>query len=87
MAHSDVSDRPTCGEVIPDAELFFNLGMRYSTGRSGLPDMVSAHKWFNIAALRGHAAASRLRREIATEMSESEIAKAQHAARDWLTRH
>jgi hypothetical protein len=50
-------------------------------------DMVSAHKWFNIAALRGNAEAARSRREIAEEMSDADIAAAQRAARDWIPRH
>lgn len=70
-----------------DAQDFFRLGMMYSTGASVPTDMVSAHKWFNIAALRGNAEAGRLRREIAWEMSEAEIAAAQRAARDWIIRH
>jgi uncharacterized protein len=70
-----------------DPQDFFRLGMMYSTGASVPADMVSAHKWFNIAALRGNAEAARLRREIAGEMSEAEIAAAQRAARDWITRH
>jgi hypothetical protein len=37
--------------------------------------------------MRGNADAVRLRREIAEEMSEEEIATALRAARDWLTRH
>ena len=65
----------------------FQLGMIYSTGGSVPADMVAAHKWFNIAAMRGNAEAARLRREIAEEMSEAEIAAAQRAARDWMTRH
>jgi TPR repeat protein len=69
------------------ADMFFELGMMYSTGRSVPTDLVSAHKWFNIAAMRGNGEAIRLRREIAAEMSETEIAAAQRAARDWLTRH
>lgn len=72
--------------AIPD-DMFFELGMMYSTGRSMTTDLVSAHKWFNIAAVRGNAEAVRLRREIAAEMSEAQIASAQRAARDWLTRH
>ena len=75
------------GGVNPGADTFFELGMMYSTGRSVPADLVSAHKWFNIAAMRGNKEAIRLRREIAGEMSESEIAAAQRAARDWLTRH
>ena len=45
---------------------------------------MSAHKWFNLAAMRGNAEAVRLRREIAVQMTEADIAKAQRAARDWL---
>jgi len=45
---------------------------------------VSAHKWFNIAAMKGHADAARMRREIAAEMTDAEIGQAQRAARDWL---
>jgi hypothetical protein len=74
-------------EVVPNGEVFFELGMMYSTGRSVPTDLVSAHKWFNIAGMRGNADAVRLRREIADEMSEEEIAAALRAARDWLTRH
>ena len=65
----------------------FQLGMMYSTGGSVPADMIAAHKWFNIAAMCGNAEAARLRREIAEEMSEAEIAAAQRAARDWVTRH
>jgi TPR repeat protein len=50
-------------------------------------DLVSAHKWFNLAAMRGKSEAIRYRREVAAEMSEAEIAAAQRAARDWLARH
>ncbi len=65
-------------------DMFFRLGMMYSTGAEVPADYVSAHKWFNLAAMRGNAQAVRLRREIAMEMTETEIAQAQRAARDWL---
>jgi len=58
-----------------------------STGQSTPLDMVSAHKWFNIAGSLGIKDAVRLRNEVAAEMSESEIAAAQRAARAWLVRH
>jgi TPR repeat protein len=66
------------------ADVFFELGMMYSTGRSVPTDFVTAHKWFNIAAMRGNREAVRHRRELAAEMSETDIAAAQRAARDWL---
>jgi hypothetical protein len=49
--------------------------------------MISAHKWFNLAATHGHMDAARLRREIAAEMSSRQIADALRAARDWRTHH
>ncbi|HWM46765.1 MAG TPA: hypothetical protein VNR11_07620 [Xanthobacteraceae bacterium] len=66
------------------ADVFYQLGILYSAGGEIPADYVSAHKWFNIAAARGNKEAARLRREIAFEMSENEIALAQRAARDWL---
>src|SRR5512135_2603339 len=70
-----------------DAEDFFGLGMNYSSG-AGVPvDLVEAHKWFNIAAMRGHRDGSRMRKEIAELMADSEIGCAQRAARDWLKSH
>jgi len=70
-----------------DAEQFFRLGLMYSTGETVPADMVTAHKWFNIAGMRGSSEAVRHRCEIASEMSAAEIAEAQRAARAWLTRH
>ncbi len=70
-----------------DAEGCFSVGMNYSAGAGVAIDLVQAHKWFNIAAMRGHRDATRLRREIAEQMSDSEIGCAQRAARDWLKSH
>lgn len=69
----------------PDA--LFELGLRYSTGREVQADLVTAHKWFNLAALRGNQAAREYRVEIAREMSEAEVAMAQKQAREWLSSH
>ncbi len=80
-------DGATLAPVNASGEVFFELGMMYAAGRSVPADLVSAHKWFNLAAMRGNAEAIRLRRELAEEMSDAEIAAAQRAARDWLTTH
>jgi len=66
---------------------FLQLGMSCMIGRSAPVDLVSAHKWFNVAAMLGNQDANRLRREIAAEMSLAEITIAQRAARDWITMH
>jgi len=66
------------------ADGLYELGIMHASGRSVPVDLVSAHKWFNIAAMKGHADAARMRREIAAEMTDAEIGQAQRAARDWL---
>jgi TPR repeat protein len=80
-------DEATLGAAQSGSDAFVELGLMYSSGNSVPTDLVSAHKWFNIAATRGNREAVRLRQEIAAEMSEFEIAAAQRAARDWLSRH
>ena len=74
---------PVEASAIPD--LLFERGLYWASGRSGMVDLVAAHKWFNLAALKGRSDANRLRREIAEMMSEVEIAMAQRDARAWMT--
>jgi TPR repeat protein len=69
------------------ADVLFELGMMYCSGREVEQDYVSAHKWFNLAALKGNDSAKRLRSEISQEMSPAQIAEAQRQARAWLTLH
>jgi hypothetical protein len=74
-------------EAAANGDVLFDLGMIYSTGRGGLIDLVAAHKWFNLAALKGRVDAIALRREVAGLMSDVEIAMAQREARAWMTAH
>lgn len=63
----------------------YDLGVIYSTGSHGAGhDLVEAHKWFNLAASRGHEEAAWCRADISDEMTAREIAEAQRRARDWL---
>jgi TPR repeat protein len=78
------ADHAALGEAPAGADAFYELGMMYSIGRSVPVDFVSAHKWFNLAAMRGNTDAVRLRREVADQMSAAEVAAAQRAARAWL---
>jgi TPR repeat protein len=66
---------------------FFELGVNYACGRRVGADLIEAHKWFNIAALRGDMEAARRRQELASEMSAIEIASAQRRAREWISLH
>ena len=75
------------GGADSDANALFKLGLMCSAEGSEPADMISAHKWFNLAATHGHSDAARLRREIATEMSSRQIGDALRAARDWRTHH
>lgn len=64
---------------------YFDLGVAFSTGSHGLEcDLVEAHKWFNLAASKGHEEAAYCRADISEEMTAREIAEAQRQAREWL---
>ena len=68
-----------------DVSALFDLGVAFSTGSTGVDcDLVEAHKWFNLAASRGHEEAAWCRADISDEMTAREIAEAQRRARQWL---
>ena len=69
------------------ADILFELGMMYATGRDCEIDVVTAHKWFNIAAIKGSPRAAELRSELSATMSKVEIARALREAREWMTVH
>lgn len=69
------------------ADTLCEMGLRYATGREGSVDMIAAHKWFNIAAIKGSDRAAELRRDVAAMMTKSELASALRQARDWMTVH
>jgi hypothetical protein len=76
---------PVEANAIPD--VLFERGLYWASGRSGVVNLVAAHKWFNLAALKGRVDAVQMRREIAEMMSDVEIALAQREARAWMTTH
>ena len=51
--------------AIPD--VLFERGLYWASGRSGVVNLVAAHKWFNLAALKGRADAISMRREVAAD--------------------
>ena len=68
-----------------DVNALYELGVAYSTGTAGVEvDFIEAHKWFNLAALKGNMAAQECRADIAEDMTAREIAEAQRQARAWL---
>ena len=76
---------PVEATAIPD--VLFERGLFWASGRAGVVNLVAAHKWFNLAALKGRVDAVAMRREVAEQMSEAEIAVAQREARAWMTAH
>jgi uncharacterized protein len=84
MAGFEFLDTAAFSEGAAAGDTLFELGMKYSVGIEVPVDLISAHMWFNLAAAKGNAEAVRLRREIANQMSDAEVAAAQRAARDWL---
>ena len=68
-------------------DILFEMGMMYATGRDCAVDLVAAHKWFNIAAIKGCDRAARLRGDIMSTMSKADIATALREAREWMTSH
>ncbi len=86
MAFAESKLEAPCEELGPEsaAEDLYRMGLVYSTGLGVAIDYVMAHKWFNLAALRGYADAKESRKELSDYMSTDEIAAAQKAAREWL---
>jgi hypothetical protein len=86
QGHFDLdSATPVQATAIPD--VLFERGLYWASGRSGVVNLVAAHKWFNLAALKGRPDAISMRREVAEMMSDAEIATAQREARTWMTTH
>lgn len=75
-----------CSAMTLTAETYFDLGLRCAAGREGDVDLIEAHKWFNLAALRGHEEARQYRAEISRDLTRTDIAKAQRLAREYLAR-
>lgn len=68
-----------------DTNAYYDLGVAYSTGSHGVEcDLIEAHKWFNLAASKGHEEAAWCRADVSDEMTAREIAEAQRRAREWL---
>ena len=88
MAFTDMQIAEAHAAVVGGApEDLYRLGLIYSTGNGGEVDLVQAHMWFNLAALRGSQSAKDCRKELADQMTTAQVAAAQKAAREWLNRY
>lgn len=86
MAYSDgPMELPEVGlNADAPCEELYRMGIVYSIGMGVDADLIKAHQWFNLAALKGSDDAKAERKEMADQMSTDEIAEAQKAAREWL---
>ncbi|PCK83970.1 hypothetical protein CPT32_26410 [Rhizobium sophoriradicis] len=69
------------------ADVFCEMGLMYATGRGCAVDLVAAHKWLNIAAIKGNDRAAELRADVAATMNKMQLVEALRAAREWMTIH
>jgi uncharacterized protein len=86
MAYADVQiEVPEFGlaKTAP-ADEFYRLGLVYSNGEGVAVDILAAHKWFNLAAARGHGAAKLCREEMADMLTPADVITAQRLARQWM---
>ncbi|PVE50704.1 sel1 repeat family protein [Rhizobium rhizogenes] len=68
-------------------DVFFEMWLMYATGRGCAVDLIAAHKWLNIAAIKASDGAAALRGYLAQTISKAELAYAIRAAREWMTMH
>ncbi len=87
MARYEINNMEAAMGGETQADVFCEMGLMYATGRGCDLDLVSAHKWLNIAAIKGSERAALLRADLGRTMSKLELAKALRAAREWMTIH
>jgi len=80
---SEIAEAHAAVRSAGNSEDLYKLGLIYSTGEA--VDLVAAHMWFNLAAVRGSEAAKEFRRELSSMMSRDEVLLAQKQAREWLS--
>jgi len=86
MPFSDIEIQP--GGLLgtdANADEFYQAGLACAAGLESEMDLISAHKWFNLAVSKGHEDARIQRQEMADMLSTDEVKVALSAARDWLS--
>lgn len=85
MARFDINsfDNAALGSEA-SAEIIFEMGLAAASGRDREVNLVEAHKWFNIAAIKGAPRAAYMRSEVAEDLSKADLAKALREARQWM---
>lgn len=93
VKRAEMSVTALSGVVSETAELLngeelYRRGLEASVADDGGHfDLVTAHKWFNLAAMLGNLEARTYRAELSREMTSEEVAEAQRLAREFLSTH
>lgn len=66
-----------------DPHAQYMLGRLHARGNGVVQDFVQAHKWYNLAAARGHSHAAQARDALAQRMPSKQVSRAQRLARQW----
>ena len=85
MPYSDMPLPPGAllgADACPDE--LYQAGLACAAGIDADIDLIAAHKWFNLAASKGHEDAKAQRKEMAELLTSDEVKIALSAARDWL---
>ena len=83
-----ISVTPTAfvgAEKLLSADEMYRMGLEASTPGADDYDIVKAHKWFNLAAMKGNPNARLYRKELLLEMTTDQVAEAQRMAREWMS--
>ncbi|MEM6534773.1 MAG: hypothetical protein AAF613_03945 [Pseudomonadota bacterium] len=88
MAYSDIAAdvAPETGldALTATGEELYRIGLAYSEGVDCEQDHIAAHKWFNLAVVKGFEEAKVCRQEMADILEKEDIKSALQAARAWL---
>ncbi len=72
-------------QPILSSEDMYRKGLEASTPGAEDYDVVKAHKWFNLSAMKGNPQARVYCKELLLEMTSDQVVQAQKLAREWLS--
>ncbi len=78
------NDNPCDSHEQQVAALLFQLGLMADRAVGEQRDLIAAHKWMTIAAMRGSGPARSYRQQLAREMTAIQVGEAHRQAREWL---
>ncbi|NQY39443.1 MAG: sel1 repeat family protein [Henriciella sp.] len=80
----DIAPETGLNSETATGEELYRVGLAYSEGVDCEQDLIAAHKWFNLAVLKGCDDAKICRQEMADMLCKEDIKSALSAARAWL---